>query len=163
MFHYHNGKVKHVKFVDLQTIRYTNLTCDILMLLYSSTVGDLRHKHLDRLIEIYQESLISNLREYLEKNYRQELATLEQEFSYKNIKNEFAIRSLYGLGMATWVMPAVTFVSLTSVLGSIVDQEITPNDEMMTQQQPKEYHSRIKEIVLEFYLRGFLDDIFIDI
>lgn len=31
MFHYHNNKVKHVKFVDLQTIRYSNLTCDILM------------------------------------------------------------------------------------------------------------------------------------
>lgn len=162
MFHYHNGKVKHVKFVDLQTIRFTNLTCDILMLLYSSTDGDLRHKHLDRLIEIYQESLISNLREYLEKNYRQELLTLEREFSYENIKNEFALRSLYGLGMASWVMPAVTFVSLSSILGSIVDQR-NSNDEILTLQQPKEYHSRIKEIVLEFYTRGFLDDIFIDI
>jgi hypothetical protein len=162
MFHYHNGKVKHVKFVDLQTIRFTNLTCDILMLLYSSTDGDLRHKHLDRLIEIYQESLISNLREYLEKNYRQELLTLEREFSYENIKNEFALRSLYGLGMASWVMPAVTFVSLSSILGSIVDQN-EAHDEILTQKQPKEYHSRIKEIVLEFYERGFLDDIFIDI
>lgn len=162
MFHYHNGKVKHVKLVDLQTIRYTNLTCDILMLLYSSTEGDLRHKHLDRLIEIYQESLISNLREYLEKNYRQELATLEQEFSYENIKNEFALRSLFGLGMAFWVMPAITFVSLSSVLGSIVDKR-EANDEIMMQQQPKEYHNRIKEIVKEFYSRGFLDDIFIDI
>lgn len=161
MFHYHNGKVKHVKFVDLQTIRYTNLSCDVLMLLYSSTEGELRHKHLDRLIEIYQESLISNLREHLEKNYRQELATLEREFSYESIKNEFAIRSLYGLGMAMWVMPAVTFVSLSSILGSIVDQEA--HDEIMMQQQPKEYHSRIKDIVKEFYLRGFLDDIFIDI
>lgn len=161
MFHYHNGKIKHVKFVDLQTIRYTNLTCDILMLLYSSTEGDLRHKHLDRLIEIYQESLISNLREYLEKNYRQELATLEQEFSNESIKNEFRVRSLYGLGMAMWVMPAVTFVSLSSILGSIVDQET--HDEIMMQQQPKEYHSRIKDIVTEFYERGFLDDIFIDI
>lgn len=161
MFHYHNGKVKHVKFVDLQTIRYTNLSCDILMLLYSSTEGDLRHKHLDRLIEIYQESLISTLREYLEKNYRKELATLEREFTCEGIKNEFALRSLYGLGTAIWIMPAITFDSLSSILGSIVDQD--EHNEIMMQQQPKEYHSRIKDIVSEFYLRGFLDDIFIDI
>lgn len=58
-------------------------------------------------------------------------------------------------------MPAVTFVSLSSILGSIVDQEA--HDDIMMQQQPIEYHIRIKDIVKEFYDRGFLDDIFIDI
>jgi hypothetical protein len=96
MFHYYNNKVKHVKLVDLQTIRYTNLTCDILLFLYSSTEGDLRRKHMDSLIRIYREALIAQLREYLEKNYARELATLTKEFTFESIKNELAIRSLYG-------------------------------------------------------------------
>jgi hypothetical protein len=162
MFHYHNGKVKHVKLVDLQTIRYTNLTCDILMLLFSSTEGSMRRKHMDRLIQIYHESLVYNLREYLEKNYRHELSTLEQEFTLENIKSELALRSLYGLGTSLWVMPAITFVSLsTDVMKTIMDQQA--HDEMLIQLQPKEYHARVRDIVKEFYERGFLDNIFIDI
>jgi Ecdysteroid kinase-like family len=156
MFHYHNSKVKHVKFVDLQTIRYANLSCDILMFLYSSTEGDLRHQHMDRLLQIYQESLIDNLREYLEKKYPRELATLEREFSFENIKNEFAIRSLYGLGTSLWVMPAITFKSLSSEIDSFVGS-------MEKIMQPKEFHERVRDIVKEFYERGFLDNIFIDI
>lgn len=156
MFHYHNGKPKHVKFVDLQTIRHTNLSCDILMFLYSSTEGDLRHKHLDRLLAIYRESLISNLREYLEKSHRQELASLEEEFTFESIKNEFEIRSLYGLGTSLWVMPAITFKSLKDELDSFgsTDKKST---------QPQEFHDRVRDIVKEFYDRGFLDNIFIDI
>lgn len=159
MFHYHNGKVKHVKLVDLQTIRYTNLSCDILMLLFSSTEKNMRNKHMDRLILIYRESLINNLREYLEKNYRPELTTLEEEFSFENIKNELALRSLYGLGTALWVMPAITFVKLSSIL-QITDKDA--HDEILVQLQPKEYHERVKDIVQEFYECGFLDNIFID-
>lgn len=162
MFLYHNGKVKHVKFVDLQTIRYTNLTTDILMFLYSSTEGELRLKHLDRLINIYRESLISNLREYLEKNYRQQLASLEEEFSFENIKREFTRRSLYGLGMSLWVMPAITFKSLSTKMDSFVENLIDQEgkDEI---RQPELFHSRVKEVVTEFHNRGYLDNILLDI
>lgn len=159
MFHYHNGKVKHVKFVDLQTIRYTNLSCDILMFLYSSTDGELRNKHMDQLIQIYQESLISNLREYLEKKYRRELTMLEKEFSFDNIKQELAAKSLYGLGTSLWVMPAVTFKSLSREMGSF-GGSLMDHEKVM---QPKEFHTRVREIVKEFYERGFLDNLFIDI
>lgn len=162
MFHYHNDKVKHVKFVDLQTIRYSNLTCDILMLLYSSTEGDLRHKHMDRLIQIYRESLISNLREHLEKSYQPELASLEKEFTFESIKAEFADRSMYGLATSLWVMPAITFKSLSneldSFVGSLIDQR-----KKHEKHEPKEFHTRVRDIVKEFYDRGFLDNIFIDI
>lgn len=156
MFHYHNGKPKHVKFVDLQTIRHMNLTCDILMFLYTSTESDLRRKHLDQLLDIYRESLISNLREYLEKNYRSELAALEEEFTTESIKKEFALRSLYGLGTSLWVMPAITFKSLKDEFDSFgsADKKST---------QPQEFHNRVRDIVKEFYDRGFLDNIFIDI
>lgn len=165
MFHYHNGKVKHVKFVDLQTIRYSNLTCDILMLLYSSTEGELRHKHMDTLIQVYRESLISSLREYLEKKHREQLKKLENEFTVEKIKNEFAVRSLYGLGTSLWVMPAITFKSLSnemdSFVGSLIASECQESRDEI--RQPKEFHSRVRDIVKEFYERGFLDNIFIDI
>lgn len=163
MFHYHNNKVKHVKFVDLQTIRYTNLITDLLMLIYTSTEAELRHKHLDRLIKVYRESLISNLREYLEKKYRRELATLEEEFSFENIKREFAARSLYGLGMSLWVMPAITFKSLSTDLDSYVESLIDQDTNEDIRHQPKEFHIRVRDIVKEFHDRGFLDNIFIDI
>jgi Ecdysteroid kinase-like family len=156
MFHYHNGKPKHVKFVDLQTIRHTNLSCDILMFLYSSTEAELRHNHLDCLLTIYRESLISNLREYLEKNFSLELATLEEEFTFESIKKEFAIRSLYGLGTSLWVMPAITFKSLKDEFEAFGAAEKKST-------QPKEFHNRVRDIVKEFYDRGFLDNIFIDI
>lgn len=164
MFHYHNGKVKHVKFVDLQTIRYGNLACDILMLLYSSTEGDLRHKHMDRLLQIYRESLISNLSEYLEKNYQTELTSLKREFSVENIKNEIGVRSLYGLGTSLWVMPAITFKSLStkmdSFVGSLCDEATQDREKF---KQPVEFHTRVRDVVKEFYERGYLDNIFINL
>jgi hypothetical protein len=159
MFHYHNDKVKHVKFVDLQTIRYTNFACDILMFLFSSTEGALRTKHMDRLIEIYRESLINNLREYLEKNYREQLAMLEKEFTVKNIQKELTDCALYGLGTSLWVMPAITFVSLSfELMQSLLNMESQDSSNTSI-----EYHTRIRDIVKEFYERGFLDNIFIDI
>lgn len=165
MFHYHNGKVKHVKFVDLQTIRYSNLTCDVLMLIYSSTEGELRHSHLDHLLGIYRESLISNLRDYLEKKHWKKLQQLEEEFTTENIKKEFAVRSLFGLGTSLWVMPAITFKSLANEMDNFVDSligtEVQENRDEV--RQPKEFHLRVRDIVKEFYDRGFLDNIFIDI
>lgn len=139
------------------------------MLLYSSTEGELRLKHLDRLLEIYRESLINTLREYLEKSYRSELETLEGEFSLENIKREFALRSLYGLGTSLWVMPAITFKSLSTDLDSFVgslskrDENKKPTQNQNQITQPREFHTRVADIVREFYARGYLDNIFIDI
>jgi hypothetical protein len=53
-------------------------------------------------------------------------------------------------------MPAITFKSLSSDIDSFVGSL-----EMIM--QPKEFHERVRDIVKEFYERGFLDNIFINI
>lgn len=160
MFRYDtNGKVNHVKFVDLQTVRYTNPVCDILMFLYSSTEKDVRFKYMDQLIRIYHESLVSRLHDYLGKKYTDDLIAIEEDFTFERIMKELSIRALYGLGTSLWVLPAITFVSLTdidSLLSSVMDKKT--HDEILTNMQSKEYHIRVKDIVQEFHLRGYLAD-----
>lgn len=113
---------------------------------------------MEQLIRIYQEALISRLHDYLGKKYTNELMVLEEEFSYERIMEEIKQRALYGLATALWILPAVTFVhhltDIDSLLSSIMDK--AAHDEILSQMQSEEYHIRVKDIVEEFYARGYL-------
>lgn len=166
MFHYgKNGRVNYAKFVDLQTLRYSNLVCDILMVLYSSTKYMMRQQYFDELIDIYRNSLIDTLREHLKGSYSCELAELEEIYTTDNIKQEIARRSLFGLGFSCWVLPAITFVAnvkdIDSLLNSLNDSD--KHDEIMESMKSHEYHIRVRDIMRDFKQRGYLDNIFIDV
>lgn len=165
MFNYgRNGRVNYAKFVDLQTLRYSNLACDILMVMFSSTKYKMRMQHMDGLIDIYRNSLVRTLREYLKGTYSCELMELEKFYTSANIKQELARRSLYGLGMSLWVLPAITFVhdvkNLDSLMNSLNDSN--KHDEIMASLTSNEYNIRVKDIMREFSQRGYLENIFID-
>lgn len=165
LFHYgNNGKVNDAKFVDLQTIRYGNMVCDILIFLFSSTKIDMRMRHMDNLIEVYRESLINNLRQYLKNDYSCEFEAYQKLFTFENIKNEIAKSSLYGFFYVMWVLPAITFVpnvkDIDSLMKTIMDSD--KHDEIMASLQSNEYHIRIRDVIREFDQRGFLRNIFID-
>lgn len=151
------GEVDRVKFVDLQTIRYTNLVTDILLIFYSSTVKELRYNHFEELIMIYQQSLVANLRHYLGKTHNEEFYEYERELTVDNIKKELATHALFGFGMCLWLLPAVTFDRIPN-LDTVTMNDFVSND-FIAQNHSNEYHIRIKDIVLEYFHRGFLDNL----
>lgn len=147
-----------VKFIDLQTLRYTSPVIDILHFLYTSTEYSVRAQYMDRMIDDYVESLYSTLQKFdVHDEYVANIQTLNEL-----IRSELRERSVYGLGICMWLLPAVTFhadkiVDLDTV--TIDDFKSDNQEKTMTQMQTPEYHSRMKETVMEFYRKGILHDI----
>lgn len=136
--------------------------CDLLVFLYSSTKLEMRLKHMDELIEIYRNSLISNLREFLKDCDEKEIEKIEALYSLDEINFELANRSLFGLGMTFWIMPAITLKTpntndIDSLMNTIMDAD--KHDEIISSLQSNEYHVRIQELISEFESRGFLKNI----
>ncbi|XP_058447777.1 uncharacterized protein LOC131428120 isoform X1 [Malaya genurostris] len=157
-----NGSHEHVKLIDLQTMRYTSPVIDIIHLLYTSAGFDLRVNFTDELIRSYQESLIDALRLYVPDQKRFVLPALEAMFSYENIRAEYDSRILYGLGIAMWLLPAVTFhpdhiPDLDTV--TMNDFKTKNHEKTIAQMLSPDYHTRMRDTVLEFYENGFLDDL----
>lgn len=155
-----NGKVVNVKLLDLQTPRYTNPVIDILQFLYSSTEKELRLNHLDQLIFDYRESLIENLKIYLIPKHSEKMQELEAEFTCENIKTQFQSHSIYGLGISFWLLPAVTFhpeciPNLDNV--TMNDFQSNKQEDLISTLHTNEYHTRLREVVLEYYSNGYLD------
>lgn len=151
---------EHVKLIDLQTMRYTSPVIDIIHLLYTSTSLEMRAKNTDKLILDYQQSLIAALHVHVPDHRRFVLPTLEAVFTYKNIRAEFDARVIYGLGIAMWLLPAVTFhpdhiPDLDSV--TMNDFKTKNHEKTIAQILSADYHSRMRDTVLEFYEKGYLD------
>jgi hypothetical protein len=112
-------------------------------------------------LEIYRTSLINSIRSHLSNRIDIELDNFEEMYSLQNIKDELALRSFFGLGMSFWLMPAITFLpnvkNIDSLMNTIMDDD--KHDEIMMMMQSNEYHVRIREIVSEYELRGFLKNI----
>lgn len=154
------GKVHNVKLVDLQTPRYTNPVIDLLQFMYSSTEKDMRLKYFDDLIEKYKESLIDRLKLFLLPKYPEKMHELEAEFTCENIKAQFDLHAIYGLGISVWLLPAVTFhpeyiPDLDNV--TMNDFESNKQADLISTLHTNEYHVRLRDIVLEFFDKGYLD------
>lgn len=157
-----NDSHDQVKLIDLQTMRYTSPVLDILHLLYTSTGIEVRANHTDELILSYQESLIDALRLYVPSQKRFVLPALESLFSYANIRAEYNSRILYGLGIAMWLLPAVTFHPnhIPDLDQLELDDFKTKNHEKtIAQMLSPDYHLRMRDTVLEFYHKGILETI----
>lgn len=152
------NKCDGVKFLDLQTLRYTSPVIDILHFLYTSTDYALRAQYKDQLIDDYVISLYGTLRKF---DVHDEYVPNMQALS-DIIRSELRDRSMYGLGICMWLLPAVTFhpdkiVDLDNV--TIDDFNSDGQEKTMTQMQTPEYHARMMETVMEFYQNGILNDI----
>lgn len=159
MFHYDaDQQVDAVKFVDLQTLRYTSPVIDILHFLYTSTEWSVREQHMDQLLNDYVESLHGTLCRFIPN--RNDVETIE---SLQNtIRQEMNARSLYGLGICMWLMPAVTFHPDNVLdLDTVTMNDFTNDNQekTMTQMQTPEYHARMRETVMEFHVKGILNQI----
>lgn len=108
MFRYDScDRVEGVKFIDLQTVRYASPVIDILHFLFSSTDKQLRCNRLDQLLVDYVTELIhcictSGLSDI-------EIETYSTLYTVTNLKMQYVDKVLYGLGIALWLLPAVTF------------------------------------------------------
>lgn len=159
MFRYDGcDQVDGVKFIDLQTVRYTSPVIDILHFLFSSTDKQLRLTRLDQLLSDYTSALLlcicsSRLSDIEIKEYR----TL---YTVANVKKQYVEKVLYGLGISMWLLPAVTFhpgnIPDLDVL-TLTDFKDSKLEKAITQMQTPEYHTRMKDVVLEFYQNGYLN------
>lgn len=159
MFRYDGcEQVESVKFIDLQAVRYTSPVIDILHFLYTSTDKQLRHDSLDQLLSDYQSTLLTCICESgLPENDIKHYSTL---YTVTNIKKQYEEKVLFGLGIAMWLLPAVTFHP-----GQVPDLDMmTMKDfkdsnveKAITMMQTPEYHARMKDVVLEFHDNGYLN------
>lgn len=159
MFRYDGcEQVEGVKFIDLQTVRYTSPVIDILHFLFSSTDKQLRSDKLDQLLSDYASTLLHCIS-------KSDLPDSDIEkysafYTVANIKMQYVEKVLYGLGIAMWLLPAVTFHP-----GQIPDLDVmtlsdfkdSKVEKAITQMQTPEYHIRMKDVVLEFYQNGYLN------
>lgn len=159
MFKYNNrGECDGVKFIDLQTLRYTSPVIDILHFLYTSTEFGVRDQYFDQLIDDYVDTLYITLQKFdVHDDYVENIDALNAI-----IRQELRDKSMYGLGICMWLMPAVTFhpdkiLDLDTVTA---DDFATDNQEKtLTSMQTPEYHVRMRDTVMEFYRKGILNDI----
>ncbi|KAJ6635338.1 hypothetical protein Bhyg_13923 [Pseudolycoriella hygida] len=151
-------QVEGVKFIDLQTVRYTSPVIDILHFIYSSTDKQLRSNKLDQLLWDYASTLLQCISK--SDLPRGEVRNYLALFSFANIKRQYLDKMMYGLGIAMWLLPAVTFhpghVPNLDVL-TLNDFKDAKVEKAITQMQTPEYHVRMKDIVLEFYQKGYLN------
>ncbi|XP_067644308.1 uncharacterized protein [Eurosta solidaginis] len=145
---------KEVKFFDLQAMRYTSFIFDILHFMYTSTKRELRDAHTNRLLETYRDALYKRVEQLLDSH--EHIAAIRRTFSLDNIMKEFSAHALYGLAVSMWVLPAVTF-DPNNIPNLDVISEAVPNanEIKVTQKLTAEYHSRIKDLALEFDENGY--------
>lgn len=158
MFRYNRGECDGVKFIDLQTLRYTSPVIDILHFLYTSTERSVRDAHMDNMIDDYVESLYDTLQKF---DVHDEYVSDVNELN-AIIRRELREKSMYGLGICMWLMPAVTFHPNNIIdLDTITIDDFTSDNQekTMTQMQTPEYHVRMRDTVMEFYRKGILNDI----
>ncbi|CAD7006679.1 unnamed protein product [Ceratitis capitata] len=145
---------KAVKFFDLQAMRYTSFIFDILHFMFTSTKRELRDAHTNRLLETYRYALHTRLEQLLVSH--EHMASVRQTFSLENIIKEFSAHALYGLAVSMWVLPAVTFdPNNIPNLDAISEAIPKANKIKVTQKLTEEYHTRIKDLALEFHQNGY--------
>lgn len=150
--------VSAVKLIDLQTVRFTSPSIDILHFLYTSTERIVRETSLDELLEVYVEALAAELKSHMATS--EKLSELLERFNVSNIRRQCNENIMYGLGISMWLMPAVTFApNKIPDLNNIkyADFENKTQQQVMTSMQTPEYHQRMKAIVVEYHERGLLD------
>ncbi|TMW46501.1 hypothetical protein DOY81_008416 [Sarcophaga bullata] len=146
-----------VKFFDLQAMRYTSPVFDILHFIYTSTKRDLRECYTKHLLETYCLALSADLEKQFEHSLS-ELDTLRSIFSLHNITEEYYRHVLYGLAICMWILPAVTFdPNNIPNLDVISEMNKSSKGIKCTQKLTPEYHSRLKDLALEFYHNGYLN------
>uniref|UniRef100_A0A182PD59 CHK domain-containing protein n=1 Tax=Anopheles epiroticus TaxID=199890 RepID=A0A182PD59_9DIPT len=155
---------QHVRLIDLQTMRCTTPVLDILHLLYTSTEHEMRQQNVTELLLQYRRSLLAALNEHFcAFGEPGPAATLlrryAEQFSYQRLRAEYDRCLPYGLGIAMWLLPAVTFnpdqiPDLDAV--TINDFKTKKHDKRIAQMVSADYHARMRDIVLEMYDQGVL-------
>uniref|UniRef100_A0A182XWI6 CHK domain-containing protein n=1 Tax=Anopheles stephensi TaxID=30069 RepID=A0A182XWI6_ANOST len=155
---------QHVKLIDLQTMRCTTPVLDILHLLYTSTERAMREQHVTDLLLQYRRTLLEALKEHF-CSYDDPAAAAStmrhfaEMFSYQRLRAEYDRCLPYGLGIAMWLLPAVTFnpdqiPDLDAV--TINDFKTKKHDKRIAQMVSVNYHTRMRDIALEMYDQGVL-------
>lgn len=154
------GRPITVRLLDLQTMRYSSPVFDILHFVYTSTKRDMRDVYLTQILETYCKSILYYIDQQNYPDVRNDLEDIKNSFSLQSITKDFQDKVLYGLAVAMWILPAVTFDGSNLPNLDLLSENNQHGKELKcTQKLTPEYHCRIKELVLEFYENGFLKDL----
>ncbi|XP_055844847.1 uncharacterized protein LOC129911164 [Episyrphus balteatus] len=152
------GKPIAVRFFDLQAMRYTSPVFDILHFLYTSTKRDMRDVYLAKILETYCNRVNMLIDQQNYQDIGIDLDAIKKSFSLQSIIEEFKEKVLYGLAICMWILPAVTFdVNNLPNLDLLSETNQDGKELKCTQKLTPEYHSRIRDLALEFYENGFLN------
>ncbi|XP_068148888.1 uncharacterized protein [Drosophila tropicalis] len=147
-------------FFDLQAMRRTSPVFDILHFIYTSTRRQLRDVHTDTMLAAYAEALARELGHQLRHTpAAKELAGLCETFSLQRLSAEYVRQVHYGLAICMWILPAVTF-DPNNLPNLDVISELNRNGKEIkcTLKLTPEYHLRIRELAMEFYEHGYLEE-----
>lgn len=123
----------------------------------------MRNQHIEQLLCDYTAAMCATVQQLTRHcNDAQTPSTIHFERELDALRCQMRRKALYGLGICMWLMPAVTFhpdkiPDLNTV--SLDDFTNSNQEKAMTQMQTPEYHTRMKETVVEFFANGYLDDI----
>uniref|UniRef100_A0A182VYD7 CHK domain-containing protein n=1 Tax=Anopheles minimus TaxID=112268 RepID=A0A182VYD7_9DIPT len=155
---------QQVRLIDLQTMRCTTPVLDILHLLYTSTERNMRQQHVTDLLLQYRRTLLDALQEHFVTFHDSATSAslmrhFADQFSYQRLRAEYDRCLPYGMGIAMWLLPAVTFnpdqiPDLDAV--TINDFKTKKHDKRIAQMVSVNYHTRMRDIVLEMYEQGVL-------
>lgn len=95
-------------------------------------------------------------------NYQEAFNTLLNQFTPANLLNEFRSKILYGLGTSMALLPAVSFEpnnipNLDNV--TVHDFTTGSHGSDITNKHTDLYHKRLRDVVFEFHVMGFLEEI----
>lgn len=149
-----DGSVVDVKFVDLQIMRYTSPTIDLLHFFYSSTDTTLRNQYYDQLMVNYQEALIESIDEMTnphldEDGVGERISHLKSLYTVDLVKERMERNSLYGLAQFLLLLPIFTYPESKLLKPEVGDE-------------PQEFTRRLRQTVLEFQDRGWLNEEYLD-
>lgn len=152
--------VTDVRLIDLQTARCASPVIDILHFIYTSTERWLRIAHLDALLACYTDAVMTVVRRHVHDD--RQLDVLADQFTVAGLRRELRSKIMYGLGISMWLLPAVTFhhdgiPDLNTMTLSDIANESEEN--VIVQMQTPEYHTRIREVVTEFYDDGYFSGV----
>lgn len=150
------SSVVDVRLIDLQAARCASPAIDLLHFLYTSTERRLRDAHMDDLLAAYAAAVCTEVARHVRD--AAVMRAVREQFALGAVRAEMRSKIAYALGISMWLLPAVTFHPdripdlNTLTLSDLADAK---QETVMIQMQSREYHERIRDVVLEFEAAGY--------
>lgn len=145
-----------VKLLDLQTMRYASPVFDIMHFVYTSTDRENPENSIESIIAAYCKFLHDHTDKIFGAEHADMAKLIKTKFSYETLLDQYKSFALYGLAIAMWLLPAITFdIDNIPDLDRIAENQTNPDEIKIDSSLTPLYHERLKQIVKEFLAAGY--------